>query len=72
MRGLGQGAQIDSAQPATHGLTAGQTMRFVRRKPGCRTGVVGVDLWAVLGVHRKFDAMDLCNVKLNLVDRPAD
>ena len=68
MRGLGAGAWIEPAQPATLHLAAGQTMRFVRPGPGGRTGVVGVDLWAVPGVARKFEQIDVCGVRWTLVD----
>ena len=49
-------------------LAGGQTMRFVEPEPGGRTGVVGVDLWAVPGVYKKFDTMVICGVKWTLVD----
>ena len=71
MRGLGAGAWIDPAQPATLRLAAGQTMRFVRPEPGGRTGVIGVDLWAPPGAEKKFERIDLCGVRWTLVDPPS-
>ena len=68
MRGLGAGAWIGPEEPTTLHLGAGQTMRFVQPEPGGRTGVVGVDLWAVRGVDRKFERIDLCGVRWTLVD----
>ena len=70
MRGLGAGGSIDRDEPATLRLAAGQTMRFVEPEPGGRTGVVGVDLWAVPGVERKFDELFICGVKWRLVVPP--
>ncbi len=49
-------------------LAAGQTMRFVEPEPGGRTGLVGVDLWAVPGVDRKFEELFICGVKWTLVE----
>ena len=70
MHGLGAGCSIDPAQPATLRLAGGQTMRFVAPQPGGRTGVVGVDLWAVPGVRKTFASLDICGVKWTLVDPP--
>ena len=71
LHGLGAGCSIDPTHLTTLRLAAGQTMRFVKPEPGGRTGVVGVDLWAVPGAHGKFDAMVICGVKWTLVDPPA-
>ncbi len=71
MDGLGAGCAIDPAEPTTLMLAGGQTMRFVAPAPGGRTGVVGVDLWAVPGVDKKFETLDVCGVKWTLVDPPA-
>ena len=68
MHGLGAGCSIDPAQPATLRLAGGQTMRFVEPEPGGRTGVVGVDLWAVPGARKTFASLDICGVKWTLVD----
>ena len=68
MQGLGAGCSIDPAQPATLRLAGGQTMRFVEPEPGGRTGVVGVDLWAVPGARKTFASLDICGVKWTLVD----
>ena len=68
MHGLGADASIDPAHPATLNLAAGQTMRFVEPESGGRTGVVGVDLWAVPGGTRKFASIDVCGVTWRLVD----
>lgn len=70
MRGLGAGCSVDSADPATLRLAAGQTMRFVEAKADGRSGVVGVDLWAVPGAGRKFDQVFFCGVTWRLVDPP--
>ena len=70
MEGLGAGCSIDTAQPATLRLAGGQTMRFVAPGPDGGTGVVGVDLWAVPGAERKFDALVICGVRWRLVDPP--
>ena len=71
MSGLGAGCAIDPARPNTLQLAGGQTMRFVTPEPGDRTGVVGVDLWAVPGARKKFESVDICGVKWTLVD-PAE
>ncbi|MEE2775323.1 MAG: hypothetical protein VYE73_00945 [Acidobacteriota bacterium] len=71
MNGLGTGCSIDPAQPATLRLSGGQTMRFVQAAPAGRTGVVGVDLWAVPGGRRKFESIDICGVTWTLVDHAA-
>ena len=71
MRGLGAGCSIDPDEPATLRLAAGQTMRFVEPGHDGKTGVVGVDLWAVPGVGRKFDELFICGVKWRLVEPPA-
>ena len=68
MHGLGAGCSIDPAQPGTLRLAGGQTMRFVEPAPGGRTGVVGVDLWAVPGARKTFASLDICGVKWTLVD----
>ena len=68
MHGLGAGCAIDPAQPGTLRLAGGQTMRFVEPAPGGRTGVVGVDLWAVPGARKTFASLDICGVKWTLVD----
>ena len=68
MHGLGAGCSIDPAQPGTLRLAGGQTMRFVAPPPGGRTGVVGVDLWAVPGARKTFETLDICGVKWTLVD----
>ncbi|MDP6376564.1 MAG: hypothetical protein QF921_00115 [Pseudomonadales bacterium] len=70
MNGLGAGCSIDPAQPATLRLSGGQTMRFVEPAPGKRTGVVGVDLWAIPSVDKRFDSMNICGVKWTLLDHP--
>ena len=70
MEGLGAGCSIDPAQPTTLRLAGGQTMRFVAPGPDGGTGVVGVDLWAVPGSERKFDALVACGVTWRLVDPP--
>ena len=49
-------------------LAAGQTMRFVEPEPGGRTGLVGVELWAVPGVDRKFEELFICGGKWTLVE----
>ena len=72
MRGLGAGCSIDPERPTTLRLAAGQTMRFVEPEPGGRTGVVGVDLWAVPGARRKFETIDFCGVKWTLVESPGE
>ena len=68
--GLGAGVAIDEANPATLRLAGGQTMRFVRPEPGGRTGVVGVDLWAVPGASKKFETLEICGVTWTLVAAP--
>ena len=72
MSGLGAGCSIDPARPNTLRLTGGQTMRFVLPELGDRTGVVGVDLWAIPGAPKKFDSLDICGVKWTLVDPVGD
>ncbi len=72
MNGLGAGCSIGPAQPNTLRLAGGQTMRFVMPESGGRTGVVGVDLWATPGAHKKFDSVDICGVKWTLVDPVGD
>ena len=72
MRGLGAGSSIDPAHPATLKLAAGQTMRFVEPEPDGRTGVVGVDLWTVPGIARKFTSIDVCGVTWRLVEPAAE
>ena len=67
-RGLGApAASVDPAQPTTLRLSGGQTMRFVETAADGRTGVVGVDLWAVASGERKFESIDVCGVKWTLV-----
>ncbi|MFP6797077.1 MAG: hypothetical protein VB933_08430 [Pseudomonadales bacterium] len=68
--GLGAGCSINSSQPTTLRLSGGQTMRFVQPGPEDRTGVVGVDLWAVPNVYKKFESLVICGVKWTLVDHP--
>ncbi len=71
MRGLGAGCSIDPEQPTTLRLAGNQTMRFVAPRSDGRTGVVGVDLWAVPGVRRKFETIDICGVTWRLVEPTA-
>ncbi len=70
LNGLGGGCSIDPANPTTLRLAGGQTMRFVEPEPDGRTGVVGVDLWAVPGAYKKFESIFICGVKWTLVDQP--
>ena len=70
-QGLGAGCSIDPDDPATLHLADGQTMRFVEPSDDGRTGVVGVDLWAVPGPFKKFETLDICGVTWRLVERPA-
>ena len=70
MHGLGAGCAIDPERPNTLRLAGGQSMRFVPPAAGGRTGVVGVDLWAVPGARKKFASVDICGVKWTLVDSP--
>lgn len=68
LHGLGAGCAIDPARSNTLQLAGGQTMRFVQPDPSGRTGVVGVDLWAVPGAPRKFESVEICGVRWTLVD----
>ena len=68
--GLGAGCWIDPNNPTTLNLAAGQTMRFVPPTSNGRTGVVGVDLWAVPGVEKQFETLDMCGVTWRLVEAP--
>jgi len=68
MRGLGAGCATDPSDPTTLQLAGNQTMRFVAPQSNGRTGVVGVDLWAVPGSQRKFDTIDVCGVTWRLVE----
>ena len=52
-RGLDAGCWIDPKKPTELNLAAGQTMRFVEPHSDGRTGVIGVDLWAVPGSAKK-------------------
>ena len=72
MNGLGAGCSIDPTQPTTLRLSGGQTMRFVEPESDEKTGVVGVDLWAVPGAAKKFDSVVICGVTWTLVDCPAE
>jgi hypothetical protein len=45
-------------------------MRFVEPESDEKTGVVGVDLWAVPGAAKKFDSVVICGVTWTLVDCP--
>ena len=72
MRGLGAGCSIDPDEPTTLKLAAGQTMRFVEPGHDGKTGVVGVDLWAVPRAEKKFDEMLVCGVRWKLVDSPGE
>ena len=69
--GLGFGCEIAADDPTTLQLADGQTMRFVAPRADGRTGVVGVDLWAVPGKRSTFASLDICGVKWTLVERPA-
>ena len=69
--GLGNGCWIDSDDPTTLHLAAGQTMRFREPAFDGRTGVVGVDLWAVPGKRKTFESLDICGVTWRLVE-PTD
>ena len=66
--GLGAGCEIDADNPATLHLAGGQTMRFVEPGPDGRTGVVGVDLFALPGAPRRFSSIEICDVHWTLVD----
>lgn len=70
--GLGFGCEIDADNPNVLHLADGQTMRFVEPSGNGRTGVVGVDLWNVPGVRKKFASLDLCGVTWRLIDRPSN
>ena len=67
--GLGAGCEVDRDDACTLHLADGQTMRFVEPREDGRTGVVGVDLWAVPGAARKFTSIDICGVTWRLVER---
>ena len=69
VNGLGAGCSVDPNDPCTLYLADGQTMRFVVPGDDGRTGVVGVDLWAVPGTAKKFESIDICGVTWRLVDR---
>ncbi len=66
--GLGAGCWIDADVPTTLHLAGGQTMRFSEPSANKRTGVTGVDLWAVPGNPKKFKELDICGVTWRLVD----
>ena len=68
MNGLGAGCSIALDNPSTLNLAYGQTMRFVEPGTDGRTGVVGVDLWAAPGAHKRFESIEICGVKWTLVD----
>jgi hypothetical protein len=68
MLGLGAGCWIDPEAPETLNLAHGQKMHFVSPREG-RTGVIGVDLWALPSSPRKFSSLELCGVTWRLVDR---
>lgn len=68
MRGLGAGCWIDPKAPAILHLAHGQKMHFVSPREG-RTGVIGVDLWALPGTPRKFSSLELCGVTWRLMDK---
>ena len=72
MQGLGAGAWISPSKPTVLNLAAGQTMRFVEPESDKKTGVVGVDLWSVPGVRKKFESLDICGVTWRLVEPLAD
>ncbi|MBS01451.1 MAG: hypothetical protein CMQ24_01910 [Gammaproteobacteria bacterium] len=67
VNGLGNGCELDPDQSATLRLAGGQSMRFVAPVDG-RTGVVGVDLFAVPDAPRRFTSIDVCGVTWRLVD----
>ena len=67
VNGLRNGCERDPDQPATLRLAGGQSMRFVAPVDG-RTGVVGVDLFAVPDALRRFTSIDVCGVTWRLVD----
>lgn len=66
-RGLDAGCWIEPKKPTVLNLAAGQTMRFVEPHSDGRTGVIGVDLWAVPGSAKKFEKLDICGVTWRLV-----
>ena len=65
--GLGAGCEIDGDDPSKLHLAAGQHMRFVEPSDDSRTGVVGVDLFALPGAPRKFATIEICGVRWTLV-----
>ncbi len=65
--GLGAGCEIDGDDPSKLHLAAGQHMRFVEPGDDSRTGVVGVDLFALPGAPRKFATIEICGVRWTLV-----
>ena len=69
VNGLGAGCESLRDDPTTLRLANFQTMRFVASKEG-RTGVTGVDLWRAPG-YNKFDALEICGVRWQLVDYPS-
>ena len=71
MEGLGAGCWIDPNESTTLHLAAGQTMRFVEPRSDGRTGVIGVDLFAVPGCRKQFETLDICGVTWRLVDAHA-
>ena len=77
--GIGEGATVDATNPTLLHLSGGQTMRFVVPDATGRTGVVGVDLWAVPSggatagggtARKRFDSIEICGVRWTLVDPP--
>ena len=69
VNGLGAGCYIDDDDPTTLHLAGSQTMRFVEPRADGRTGVVAVDLWAIPGIPKKFESLDMCGVTWRLVPR---
>lgn len=68
MQGLGAGCWVDPDAPATLHLAHGQKMYFVSPQDE-RTGVVGVDLWALPAAPKKFSSLELCGVTWRLVEQ---